>query len=187
MINLLEDDIKIVGEHPSDDIKKNSKGNYNSAEIERQTKNGNIERSKEFGFTIAHEVIRSVNMFVSDEEQSKNAELRLQRGILLAFTAVAGIEKVCKSQMLSNVAKNSFYDVISKEAQELYRCTVDTGAFSFYYLAFRRGIEVDRRIGQTFAMLCSHDGDPVYQELGEALYCWFLATVYSKSKSLNIV
>jgi len=187
VIDLLEDDIKIVGEHPSDDIKKNSSSSYNSAEVERETKNGNIERSKEFGFAIAHEVIRSINMFVSDEEQSKNAELRLQRGILLTFTAVAGIERICKNQVLSNVAKSSFYDVISKEAQELYRCTVDTGAFSFYYLAFRRGIEVDRRIGQTFAMLCSHDGDPVYQELGEALYCWFLATVDSKAKLLNLI
>ncbi|MDD4699920.1 MAG: hypothetical protein PHV07_06640, partial [Oscillospiraceae bacterium] len=155
MINLLEDDIKIAGEHPSDDIKKNRNNNYNSAEMERETENGNIERAKKFGQTIANEVIRSVNMFVSDEEQSKNAELRLQRGILLTFTAVAGIERICKSQMLSNVAKSSFYQVLSEEAQELYRCMVDTGAFSFYYLAFRRGIEVDRRIGQTFAMLCS--------------------------------
>ena len=184
---MLEDDIKIVGEHPSDDIKKTSNNNYNSAQIQFETENGNIERSKEFGQIIAHEVIRSVNMFVSDEEQSKNSELRLQRGILLTFTAVAGIERIFKSQMLSNVAKSSFYEVLSEEAQELYRCMVDTGAFSFYYLAFRRGIEVDRRIGQTFAMLCSHDGDPVYQELGEALYCWFLATVDSKANSLKLM
>lgn len=183
---MLEDDIKIVGEHPSDDIKRNGNSNYNSAELELETKNGNIERSKEFGSIIAHEVIRSVNMFVSDEEQTKNAELRLQRGILLTFTAVAGIERICKNQVMANVAESSFYEVLSKEAQELYRRTVDTGAFSFYYLAFRRGIEVDRRIGQTFAMLCSHDGDPVYQELGEALYCWFLATVDSKAKSLKL-
>ena len=59
--------------------------------------------------------------------------------------------------------------------------------FSFYYLAFRRGNDVERRIGQTFAMLCSHDGDPIYQELGEALYCWFLSEVKASAKEQNII
>ena len=63
----------------------------------------------------------------------------------------------------------------------------DNGAFSFYYLAYRRGSEVERRIGQTFAMLCSHDGDPIYQELGEALYCWFLSVVKEEAENLKII
>jgi len=46
---------------------------------------------------------------------------------------------------------------------------------------------VERRIGQTFAMLCSHDGDPIYQELGEALYCWFLSVVRDAAEEYNII
>ena len=35
-------------------------------------------------------------------------------------------------------------------------------------------------------MLCSHDGDPVYQELGEALYCWFLSAVRKTATELAL-
>jgi hypothetical protein len=34
-------------------------------------------------------------------------------------------------------------------------------------------------------MLCSHDGDPIYQELGEALYCWFYSVVERTVKELK--
>ena len=78
-------------------------------------------------------------------------------------------------------------DTIRAKDADLYKTSADTGAFSFYYLAFRRGGEVDRRIGQTFAMLCSHDGDPIFQELGEALYCWFLSAVKNSAKENGII
>ena len=67
----------------------------------------------------------------------------------------------------------------------MWQTATDNGALSFYYLSFRRGGEVERRVGQTFAMLCSHDGDPVYQELGEALYCWFTSVVKRKIEELE--
>ena len=44
---------------------------------------------------------------------------------------------------------------------------------------------MERRIGQTFAMLCSHDGDPIFQELGEALYCWFTAEIRKIAQELK--
>lgn len=83
-------------------------------------------------------------------------------------------------------AKNSFNNELESLAPTLYKGIGDSGAFSFYYLAYRRGNEVDRRIGQTFAMLCAHDGDPIYQELGEAIYCWFISRVSKKLKEIGL-
>ena len=110
----------------------------------------------------------------------------LQRRLLLSFTATVGFEQFCRDDTLAGIAQKSFIDTVKKENDELYRSSSDTGAFSFYYLAYRRGSEIDRRIGQTFAMLCSHDGDPIYQELGEALYCWFLSAVRKAAGELNL-
>ena len=77
------------------------------------------------------------------------------------------------SEVVHQTAENSFNAELEKLSPDIYKAVADSGAFSFYYLAYRRGTEVVRRMGQTFAMLCSHDGDPVYHELGEAIYCWF--------------
>ena len=110
----------------------------------------------------------------------------IQRRLLLSFTATVGFEQFCRDDALCGIAQKSFIDTVKKTDPELYRSAGDTGAFSFYYLAYRRGSEIDRRIGQTFAMLCSHDGDPIYQELGEALYCWFLSAVRKSAKELGL-
>ena len=111
----------------------------------------------------------------------------IQRRMLLSFTATIGFEQLAKDDTLSGIAQKSFLDTIKKSDPELYGTSGDTGAFSFYYLAFRRGGDTERRIGQTFAMLCSHDGDPIFQELGEALYCWFLSIVKSSAQQFNMI
>ncbi len=103
--------------------------------------------------------------------------MTVQRRLLLSFTATIGFAEYAENDDLDGVAQKSFLDTLKMEDKGLYETAQDTGAFSFYYLAFRRGGDTVRRIGQTFAMLCSHDGDPIYQELGEALYCWFLSVV----------
>ena len=110
----------------------------------------------------------------------------IHRRTLLSFTATVGFEQLSDNDAISGIAQKSFIDTVRTTDAKLYDTLSDTGAYSFYYLAFRRGNEVDRRMGQTFAMLCSHDGDPIYQELGEALYCWFLSVVKQAAKKRNI-
>ncbi len=106
-----------------------------------------------------------------------NDELLYQRKLLLSFTATVGIEQYLKSDALSGIAQKSFLDTVKAADEKLYKTSSDTGAFSFYYLAYRRGNDIERRMGQTFAMLCAHDGDPIFEELGEALYCWFISKI----------
>ena len=164
-------DVKIVGDKPSLDVRRNkNKPVQNSSVTSAQ-----IEGAKAVGKTVAESFISDAKTEVDPE--FRDYDMILQRRLLLSFTATAGFEQYILDDTLVGIAQKSFLDTLNKYSAELYKTSSDTGAFSFYYLAFRRGTEVDRRIGQTFAMLCSHDGDPIFQELGEALYCWFLSVV----------
>ena len=172
-------DIKIAGDKPSKDIKKNLE-NQNKQAPDKAV----ISSAKAWGKAVALKFIEDANNAAAEDS---NLEMLIQRRMLLSFTATVGFEQFCNDDALIGIAQKSFLDTIKTANAELYRTSGDTGAFSFYYLAFRRGSEVDRRIGQTFAMLCSHDGDPIYQELGEALYCWFLSVAKKAAKESGIL
>ena len=175
-----DSDIKIAGDKPSRDIKRNVEKLLGADGPDK----AQIKKAKEWGKAVALEFIEDAKSAVAENVQ--DGEMLLQRRMLLSFTATVGFEQLCSNDALAGVAQKSFIDTLKANDNELYRTSGDTGAFSFYYLAFRRGGEIDRRIGQTFAMLCSHDGDPVYQELGEALYCWFISVVKDSAENLNI-
>lgn len=176
-----DSDIKIAGDKPSQEIKKRRE----SAVQPETLKKDDIKNAREWGAVIARKFIADANDTAEGAEPD-NSEMIIQRRLLLSFTATVGFEQFCRDDALCGIAQKSFIDTVKKTDPELYRSAGDTGAFSFYYLAYRRGSEIDRRIGQTFAMLCSHDGDPIYQELGEALYCWFLSAVRKSAKELGL-
>lgn len=167
---IFDEDIKIAGDKPSQTVKKEEQFDVKLESGE------DVSKAKKIGAEVAERFLAGTDE-ISDDENFKNAELLLQRKLLLSFAATIGFETYISDDSLAGIAQKSFLDSIKKVSDEVYRSSSDTGAFSFYYLAFRRGDDVERRIGQTFAMLCSHDGDPIFQELGEALYCWFLSVV----------
>lgn len=176
-----DSDIKIAGDKPSQEIKKRRE----SAVQPETLKKDDIKNAREWGAVIARKFIADAHDAAEGAEPD-NSEMIIQRRLLLSFTATVGFEQFCRDDALCGIAQKSFIDTVKNADPELYRSAGDTGAFSFYYLAYRRGSEIDRRIGQTFAMLCSHDGDPVYQELGEALYCWFLSAVRKSATELGL-
>lgn len=165
-----DSDIKIASDKPSLDIKKN---NIKAETVFNQSEC--YKKASEWGTKVAREFINDANKNPLNEES--DYEMTVQRRLLLSFTATVGFAEYAENEDLDGAAQKSFLDTLKAEDKSLYETAQDTGAFSFYYLAFRRGGDTVRRIGQTFAMLCSHDGDPIYQELGEALYCWFLSVV----------
>lgn len=168
-----DNDIKIAGDKPSLDIKKNREVIINDNGPNKEA----VGKAKLWGKAVAQKFIEDANSYDNSQEDTTNLDMLIHRRMLLSFTATVGFEQFCNDDSLSGIAQKSFIDSVKQQAPEIFKTSEDTGAFSFYYLAFRRGGEVDRRIGQTFAMLCSHDGDPIFQELGEALYCWFLSVV----------
>ncbi len=177
-----DNDIKIAGDKPSQEIKKSREKREELSEPKKE----DIERAKELGRRVAEKFISDArDTEVGDD--SADFEMIIQRLLLLSFTATVGFEQYCADDTLCGIAQKSFIDTLKRTDKELYRSSGDTGAFSFYYLAYRRGSEIERRVGQTFAMLCSHDGDPIYQELGEALYCWFMSVVKKAAEELGLI
>lgn len=161
-----DNDIKIFGESKA--VKKEETANLPKEKI---------EKAKTIGKKVAE-------IFIADYISQKNeisseTEFLPQRILLLSFTATAGFNEYIGDDTLVGFAQKSFLDAVRNQSEELYRASSDMGSFSFYYLAYRRDNDIERRIGQTFAMLCSHDGDPIFQELGEALFCWFVSKVKS--------
>lgn len=177
-----DNDIKIAGDKPSEQIRKNREAQFNESNGPDKAM---VKKAREWGKRVALKFVEDARESSADGNEATNGEMLIQRRMLLSFTATVGFEQLVSDDALSGIAQKSFLDTIKKEDAELYRSSADTGAYSFYYLAFRRGGEIERRIGQTFAMLCSHDGDPIFQELGEALYCWFLSVVKSEAEIMQ--
>jgi hypothetical protein len=177
----LDKDIKIAGDKPSRDVILNKQKQINNEGPSKELS----KKAKDWGKAVALKFIEDAKTSAEDQENF-DGNMVIQRRMLLSFTATVGFDEF-SGDTLGGIAEKSFIDTLKEQDKDIYATSGDTGAFSFYYLAFRRGGEIDRRIGQTFAMLCSHDGDPVYQELGEALYCWFLSVVKREAKKCGIL
>ncbi len=185
---MFDEDIKIASADTIKSLssKRRDKLSSPTDEYDRESSKGNTVKARDLGIALAHDVVQNISRFAMEDEENENTEMAVQRGILMVFAATVALEKEIESSVVVQAAKNGFNTELEKIELPLYKAVGDSGAFSFYYLAYRRGTEVDRRIGQTFAMLCSHDGDPVFHELGEAIYCWFLSKSVKKIKSSGI-
>ena len=157
----LDEDIKIVGDKPSIDVKKNSNNSAAGTKVSEEIQ----KKAEQWGRDVALEFIADANENPLSEEIGN--DIFIQRRLLISFTATVGFEEYAPDDTITGIAQKSFLDTLKQRNEELYKTSTDTGAFSFYYLVFRRGFDLERRMGQTFAMLCSHDGDPIYQELGD--------------------
>ncbi len=174
-----DSDIKIAGSRPSQSIKSNSSDSIDTLLSSEQKKS-----AKQLGNSVAKTFLKNVDTVFADD--NTDSQMLSQRQLLLSFTVTVTLDEYCVNDTVAGIAEKSFLDTLKNQAADIYNTCSDTGAFSFYYLAYRRKNEIDRRIGQTFAMLCSHDGDPIYQELGEALYCWFASVVKKEITAYNL-
>ena len=169
---MYDEDIKIAGNKPSESVKKNIAAASGETIVSEEV----AKAAKQFGKIVAEEFCNASAAY-TDAVEDIDENMVVQRHLLLSFTVTISFETYLKSEAVAGIAQKSFLAEVKRAEPELFKYTSDTGAFSFYYLAHRRGGEVDRRMGQTFAMLCAHDGDPIYQELGEVLYCWFSSRI----------
>ncbi len=141
-----------------------------------------LDNARKLGIALAgmtKEAERGFELNIKDE-------LLLQRRLLLCFAIATALEEHSKSSQESRTALNAFYDTIKRKDTDFYDDIASSGHFTFYYHAHRQGGDTVRRIGQTFAMLCGQDGDPVCQELGEALYCQYTNMVKVQIKSIQM-
>lgn len=154
-----------------------------AAELDSAKRSGDLDKARALGQKLANKLLtRDADVLLGIEEHEDVAN----RINLLAFTATVGFEQHCRNSVVAAAAYGAFFEAIKRGDPALYDRLSDAGVYSFYYLAYRRGSEVDRRMGQTYAMLCGMDGDPVHQELGEALYCHFSALVKDEIEQLGL-
>ncbi len=179
---MYDEDIKIAGNRPSESVKRN----LAAASGELTLSDAEIKKAEDFGRVIAEEFCLAAAAY-NDAVEEIDENMVAQRHFLLSFTVTVGFETYLRSEAVAGIAQKSFLKNVREKAPDLYKFTSDTGAFSFYYLAHRRGGEVERRMGQTFAMLCAHDGNPIYQELGEVLYCWFDNTIKNRAEEYSLI
>ena len=176
-----DNDIKIAGNRPSDSIRRNNLSAVSSEVLPEAT----LIAAKKLGAAVAEKFSVASNAY-TEAVDDNDADMMAQRILLLSFTVTAVFESDLLNETVAGVAQKSFLDTVKNKYKDIYQYTSDTGAFTFYYLAYRRGSETERRIGQTFAMLCGHDGDPIYQELGEVLFCWFSSEVKSTAADFSL-
>ncbi|MDR1892268.1 MAG: hypothetical protein LBQ48_04605 [Oscillospiraceae bacterium] len=182
-------DVKIAGvpsvkPTPAEDIGR---------ELEKAKKSGELSRARALGVIMAQAFAglgQAGTALLPGAGHGADAEretemLREQR-ILMAFAVAYGFDKFTRNGLVSRTALNVFYDTLKTIDGGLYEDLNSSGAFSFYYLAVRRGGDIERAVGSTFAMLCSRDGDAVLTELGEALFCRFCSAVKEKVKLLSV-
>ena len=154
-------------------------------EIRRQEAYGNIDKARKLGSELADIVIDYECDF--DNLEIVDNYIKLHTKILFAFIVFTSLENYQNNKILASITLGIFDDQFKKRDANLYDELGATGAFSFYYLCVRRGNDVERCIGRTFAMLCGKDGDDTLIEYGEVLYFRFLNIIKMKAKEINLV
>lgn len=182
-----DEDIKIAGEENKNKISDDEEALREAQELEKQKRNGNVARADSLGIKLAEEIIRMDGEAAFGEDNREDSDLRLQRRLLLAFTATHCLEKLLSNKIIQRVAVNSFYNSVKNENQRFYDDLKGSGAFSFYTLCVRKGVHVDKNIGRTFAMLCGRENDLVVTELGTALFYRYTDFIRNAVETSGIV
>lgn len=171
---MLDDrDMKIAGDRPSRSIIENAQADSPTPEQMAESREL-LDRAALLGAALAGEIC---NMQHSLAFCDDGGEWLIQRRLLMCFAVSYQLDRCAMSSLVSRTALNGFYNTLKRLDVDFYDDLSINGAFSFYFLAIRSTGDTVRRIGQTFAMLCSHDGDPIFQELGETLFCSYSETV----------
>lgn len=179
-----DSDIKIVG---NDDCPKEDNDVIDDAhELEFLKKNGYVDNANDFGSALAKEFFEADRScpFKADSEETE--KIKAQRRILLAFTAVNSVEENLKNNILRDIVTSAFYNNLNKKIPGFYKELNKSGAFSFYVLATRRDTDVEKYIGETFAMLCEKEKDPIYTNFGTTLYLKFFNQIKEISSNYNL-
>lgn len=140
--------------------------------MKKQRANGNMERAKDLGVTIARQIYSPENISSSVkeaiEQYKSDDEIYEQIKMLVTFAAEAQIHLLLEKYSVSTMAVNSLYDELIKLDEDLYDNI--TNAFTFYYLELRKGGDVPALLGRRFAKLCGNGDDENLVKLGGEIF-----------------
>ena len=155
-----DSDMKIVGEY----VAPEDQPDATSALLKQEQENGNLDRARALGAALI-EAAKAAEA----EHPSENAALRLQRWLLLLFTADVELHRLLPNSLVAQTSANAFYNLLHTQAADIYDAVQQNGSVSFYYLCQEDGAVSVQKAGRTFASLCGHAEDRTYIELGEKL------------------
>ncbi len=167
-----DSDVKIFTD--SDTISDNSYEVSVIAEMTKHRNNGNILKAKQLGKHLAEIFVDEPSLLNQLEGEIGKIDCdddnMYHIKVLLVFTAEYCINHLLPATLLSNTAVNALYDTVIKKASEFYDRLDDAAEYSFYYLAVRKGVDISKNIGVSFAMLCGEDKNEYYTNLGKRLF-----------------
>lgn len=179
-----DSDVKIFNDEKKDSFDEVSI----IAEMTKNRSNGNSQKAKELGKTLAERFVDEPHLLSDLEHEvgeiQRDDDTMYQMKVLLAFSAEYSINRLLVSPLLANTAVNALYDTVKKKAFEFYDRLDDAAEYSFYYLAVRKGVDIPQNIGISFAMLCGNESDEYYKNLGKRL---FEVATYEIEKTINSV
>lgn len=155
------------------------------SQMHLQKENGNIEKARKLGDILADECISNDGEFEFGFDEIENNCVILQRRLLLAFTIQHGLQQFCPNTIVEKTAANQFFTIVEEKAPHIYENIQENGAFSYYTLCVRQEERCEECIGQTFAELSGHKEEEPYQQLGKALFLYFLDLIQKKAGRLD--
>lgn len=144
--------------------------------VGQQRANGNIDKARKLGKRLAtltptfDSDSLSLNLADILKPRFLAPDILYQIKVLLVFTAEAALQMSLPSDLLATTAINAVYDNLRKTSPDFYRNISDGAAFTFYYLAVKRGGDIEKSIGETFAMLCSAGDNEGFIDAGRAVF-----------------
>lgn len=171
-----DSDIKIFNSSKADETESEVLNLVESMDNDR--KNGNFTKANKLGTTLARLAV--------DEETKKelgaflfeDPDLYCQVGVLLLFSTEAALNYFLPSTQLSTIAIMALHNALCDVEDVWYKDVLESPAYSFYYLSIRKGTDnVPLAIGESFAMLCKHEGDEQFITAGTNLYLSVLKEV----------
>lgn len=173
-----DEDIKVF--YPSGDKEKNSEKDVLSIAhaLDVQRSNGNLALAKKLGKQLSSVTPENAGEFDGIDLEAEgldtditalNSGTLYQCRVLMLFTAQITLHSVLPP-IISSEAVNSMYDSLRENSEPFYDNVMDGTSFSFYYLAIRKGFNIDENIGRNFAMLCGDEDDDELSTLGRKIF-----------------
>lgn len=170
-----DSDMKIFGGQAESDAAGAAEVQQLAQEMKRQRLNGNSARAKRVGARLAaiapggeNEDSRDLSDVLGETLPAPYVMYQIR--VLLIFTAESYIHRLLPTSFLATTAINALYDTLIENEPRFYDNISDGAAFTFYYLRLRSGGNIDRGIGESFAMLCDREDDEEFIDLGSNVY-----------------
>lgn len=117
----------------------------------------------------------------------QSQDILFQIRVLMIFAAESLLQLEISAPQLSTTAINAMHDRLRKESPVFYKNISDGAAFTFYYLALKKGNRLETDIGEAFAMLCSVRKDnESFVEAGKTVWKAACAVIEQEIKNAQL-